>query len=203
MNTFTYESTDQKTPLEQYEWDNTWWETTGDITTPRVLYIGDSISCGIRRLATECSGNKFLFDGFGSSKAVDHPYLSHSIQLFAKQQNSRKIILFNNGLHGWHLDDATEYKNHFEKQVQFLLNEFYDTTVALVLTTCIGGERNQRVIARNRYVKEIAEKYNLPIIDLYTVSVENIHLQCDDKVHFTLEGYRIFAKKILTDINKF
>ena len=113
--------------METYEWDNVWWEQTNKTDTPRVLYIGDSISCGTRRKATEISKEQLLFDGFGTSKAVDNPYLIDSIRLFAKQQGNRSAILFNNGLHGWHLQDETEYKQYYEKMIQFLINEFSGT----------------------------------------------------------------------------
>ena len=85
MSNFTYEASDCKTPLETYEWDNTWIEQSARADVPRVLYIGDSISCGIRKLATERSNGAYLFDGFGSSKAVDHPYLTECIRIFALQ----------------------------------------------------------------------------------------------------------------------
>lgn len=200
MSQFTYEAEDRNLELEELEWDNVWWEQTSDHTTARVLYIGDSISCGTRHIATKCSDGKLLFDGFGTSKAVDNPYFAASLDIFAKQQKTRKIVIFNNGLHGWHLEDAAEYKEYYEKQVQFMLEEFKETPLALVLTTCIEGERNDRVIIRNNCVREIAEKYHLPIIDLYEVSVKYVHLRSNDGVHFTEEGYHKLAHKILSAI---
>ena len=55
-NDFTFQSKRDANVLEMYEWDNTWWEQAPDTDRKRVLYIGDSISCGIRRIATEVSG---------------------------------------------------------------------------------------------------------------------------------------------------
>ena len=112
MTDFTYAFKDRKERLETYEWDNVWWECADDCETPRVLYIGDSISCGTRRFATEATENTILFDGVGTSKAVDNPFFPELIRSFANQQGHRKVILFNNGLHGWHLDDETEFKEH-------------------------------------------------------------------------------------------
>ena len=84
MTDFTYAFKDRKERLETYEWDNVWWECADDCETPRVLYIGDSISCGTRRFATEATENTILFDGVGTSKAVDNP-------LFA-------VLLINRGI---------------------------------------------------------------------------------------------------------
>ena len=202
MNDFTYEKEDKTIKLETYEWDNVWWEQAPDNEKPRVLYIGDSISCGIRRIATQLSDKKILFDGFGTSKAVDNECFTESLRLFGKQQKRRNIVIFNNGLHGFHLDDAVEYGKYYEKMVRFLMEEYKDTPIALVLTTSIDGPRNARVIARNDTVKKIALKYGIPVIDLYATSVEYAKLRDDGGVHFTEEGYEKLAEQILRSIHE-
>ena len=105
LNNFTYESENKTSKLETLEWDNVWWEHTENNIDKRVLYIGDSISCGIRHQITRLSNNNILCDGFATSKAVDNPYFKETLKLFMKQQNKCDAILFNNGLHGGHLDD--------------------------------------------------------------------------------------------------
>lgn len=198
MSGFTYEENDRKTPLEVFEWDNVWWEHTENTGAPRVLYIGDSISCATRRVATAKSENKILFDGFGTSKALDNPYFADSLRIFAAQQGKRDAVIFNNGLHGWHLDDETEYRGCYEEFVKFLLDEFAGTPVFAVLTTTVANsERNERVTVRNRVASEVAAKYGVGIIDLYTASVEAKSLLSPDGVHFTPAGYEVLAAKIL------
>ena len=130
--------------LEELEWDNVWWESTGNTEAKRVLYIGDSISCALRRLATEASGMRILFDGYGSSKALDNPYLIPAIQMFGRQEGRRELVLVNNGLHGFHLDDETEYPAGYEKLIGFLKEEYAGTPLAVVLTTSAGGGNNDR-----------------------------------------------------------
>ena len=202
MSSFTYEKGNICTPLETYEWDNTWIDQANNKDTPRVLYIGDSISCGIRRIATERSGGKLLFDGFGSSKALDNPYLYDAISLLAAQEGCRRVVLFNNGLHGWHLEDTCEYLSLYEKAVEFMTKRFSDSAIVLVLTTSVqNDEREKRVIVRNEAVNSVAKKYGLPVIDLYTVSKKLSSLHSDG-VHFIREGYEGLADKILTDIKK-
>ena len=201
MSQFTYEFSEQKTPLETYEWDNVWIEQTGNSKAHRVLYIGDSISCGTRQIATRVSENTYLFDGFGTSKALDNPYLFDSIHLFATQLTKVETVIFNNGLHGWHLDDETEYSEYYEKAIQFLIEEFKDKKIFLVLTTSVAdAEREKRVNLRNKVVLSLAKKYNLPIIDLYSTAVEYNALRCDDGVHYSGVGYNKFASKILDNI---
>ena len=202
MSTYTYEHENKNTALETFEWDNVWWEQTGRSDSPRVLYIGDSISCATRRVATSCAEGKVLFDGFGTSKALDNPFLFDSIRIFAKQQKYRHAVLFNNGLHGWHLDDA-QYSYHYEKTVKFLLDEFKDTPIVIVLTTSVSNEERELLVKRrNAIAAKIAEKYGLPIIDLYSVSVSFSELRSNDGVHFTADGYKKFAEQMLIDLKK-
>lgn len=202
MNDFTYEQEERTTKLETYEWDNVWWEQATDEERQRVLYVGDSISCGIRRHATLLSKEQILFDGFGTSKAVDHECFMESLKLFCKQQKRRAMIIFNNGLHGWHLEDTVEYAKYYERMVQFFRDEYPETPLVLLLTTTTQNARKERVLLRNEAVKKIAQKYALPLIDLYTPSVEYSALQCEDGVHFTEEGYEKLAAVILKEVEK-
>ena len=202
MSTFTFESHSSETKYETYEWDNTWLDHVTDSTAKRVLYIGDSISCGVRTAATELSGNKIYFDGFGSSKSLDNPWFKESIKIFAQQQGYRNAILFNNGLHGWHLNDETEYRSLTEDMIVFLTNNFPKTPVFMVLTTYIRDNKLiDRVITRNKVACDVAKKYNLPIIDFYSISKNNAHLLKDDGVHFIDEGSKILAQEILSSLN--
>lgn len=191
------------TPIvyETYEWDNTWIEHADDSNRKRVLYIGDSISCGTRHIATNLTDCRILFDGFGTSKALDNPYFEDMLRLFAAQESRRDAVLFNNGLHGFHLDDKTEYRNDYDKMVQFLLSEFRNTPVFILLTTHVADEaQNKRVILRNLAATEVAKKYHLPTIDLYSVSAA-MPDQLTDGVHFTQSGYQALAQTILNALS--
>ncbi len=204
MKGFTYENENRNEKLETYEWDNTWIDHADDTKTKRVLYIGDSISCATRTLATAQCDEKILFDGFGTSKGLDNPFFKECIKIFGKQQGQREVILFNNGLHGWHLDDETEYGYHYEEMIKFLLEEFKNTPLFVVLTTHIAdSEREKRVLVRNKVAKKIAEKYNLPVIDLYEVSSQKEGLLSQDGVHLTTEGYELLAEKIVSEIKTY
>ena len=191
------------TPIvyETYEWDNTWIEHADDSNRKRVLYIGDSISCGTRHIATNLTDCRILFDGFGTSKALDNPYFEAMLRLFAAQESRRDAVLFNNGLHGFHLDDKTEYRNDYDKMVQFLLSEFRNTPGFILLTTHVADEaQNKRVILRNLAATEVAKKYHLPTIDLYSVSAA-MPDQLTDGVHFTQSGYQALAQTILNALS--
>lgn len=202
MSDFTYENFDPTSSLETYEWDNVWWEQAPENNAVRVLYIGDSISCAMRRKATAYAKNMILFDGFGTSKAVDNPYFIPSLLSFATQQRERSVIIFNNGLHGWHLSED-EYAKYYRSIASRIIAEFKDTPVAIVLTTAItDSERNARVNVRNEKAIEIAKEFNLPIIDLNKVSAENISLISGDGVHFTEKGYDVLVEYLVGEVKK-
>lgn len=189
--------------LETYEWDNVWTEHAEKDDVTRVLYIGDSISCGTRGVATRLSEGKAYFDGFGTSKAVDNPYFCDSVRIFAAQEGYRSAVLFNNGLHGWHLDDEKEYPAYYKKTVEFLLDLFKGTPIFLVLTTCVADkETDLRVRKRNEAVKTIAENFGLETVDFYSPAAKNPSLLSGDGVHFTGDGYEVLAKAALDALKK-
>ena len=204
MDGYTYEFEKRCERLETYEWDNVWWEQADREKADRVLYIGDSISCGTRRVATKTSKHTILFDGFGTSKAVDNPYFEGAIRMFAQQQGERRVVLFNNGLHGWHLDDESEYAEGYEKILRFLLDEFKRTPIILILTTYVAdAERNSRVEKRNRVVAALAEKYGLPLIDSYSLTKDRADLLISDGVHWLPEGYQLLADELLRHVKEY
>ena len=202
MSNMTYEYTENKTALETYEWDNTWIEQANNADTPRVLYVGDSISCATRRIVTATSEGALLVDGYGSSKALDNPFLYDSIRMFAAQQGRRSAIIVNNGLHGWHLSDTEQYPELYDKLIAFLIEEFKGTPIFVVLTTSVrDAAREERVKARNAAALAVAEKYGLEVIDLYSISAAN-HDLWSDGVHFQRECYELFAKRIIECVKK-
>ena len=201
MSDFTYEKENNNSVLETYEWDNVWWEHTENTTAKRVVYIGDSISCGTRGFGTKLSDNKILFDGFGTSKALDNPYFKDSLSLFINQEKKLDAILFNNGLHGWH-QSAEEYNKKYGEMIEFI-KSISNAPIFIVLTTNLVNdvERNKIVIKRNEIAKKYADKFGLKVIDLYSTSVEYSNLHSEDGVHFVYEGYEKLAETILKKLN--
>lgn len=201
MNGFTYEKEDNSRQLETYEWDNLWWEHTECEGIPRILYVGDSISCGTRPQLNACAEGKFLFHGLGTSKALDNPFLVQTIKLFAAQPGRYEMLLFSNGLHGWHLEDETEYVRYYAETAAALKEIFSGAKVVILTTTCVSDEeRNVRVQKRNEGAKRVAKEMGLDVIDLYAISEKCLDLKAEDGIHFTEQGYRKLAEYILEQI---
>ena len=201
MSDFTYETENRMNKYETYEWDDMWIDHANETDRKRAAYIGDSISVGTRRIATARTNEEILFDGFGTSKALDNPYFKDSIRLFLNQVPNVDTVLFNNGLHGWHLDDETEYKALYDERIQFILSEIKDAKLYILLTTAvIDKDDNDRVKLRNVAAREVAEKYSIPVIDLYDITSANISEISPDGIHPTEPLYEKIADEIIRNI---
>ena len=195
----TYNSYDSVEQLEQYEWDRIWVQNARDKNSSRLVMIGDSITVGIMETLNDHIRWQWPTDSYTSSKAVDNQYLIPAIRLFIAQEPHRNAIVFNNGLHGWHLNDDTEFAEHYEKTVAFLRSEFPNTPLFLSLCThLLNEERNNRVLVRNKVIRSVAKKFNLPIIDLYSVTEKNPKLFQKDGVHFS--NYKPLCQEVLQHI---
>lgn len=189
---------DRELKLETYEWDRQWIDNTEDHVSKRVLYIGDSISWGTRKKLAKLSDGNILFDCFATSKALDNPFFTDALDLFIKQVSKTDVVIFNNGIHGLHMNDDEEYGFYYKKMIDYLSCKFKNIPIFIVLTTFVKDEEiDKKIIPRNKTAIQIAKKYNLSVVDLYSVSKENTNLMIDP-AHFNEEGYDNLAKKILS-----
>lgn len=204
MENLTYEKQEKNSKLETYEWDRTWIDNADDKSRKRVLFVGDSISCRIVEVATKVSGETISFDGFHTSKALDNEHYKKYLKVFTDQEEYRSLILFNNGLHGWHLDDENEYPKYYTDMLNYLQEEYNGTPIVVVLTTSVSdSDREERVKVRNEQAIKIAKKFGLPVIDLYSLSCKNSNLRSEDGVHYCKQAYEKFAEHIISEIKNY
>ncbi|MBQ7821619.1 MAG: SGNH/GDSL hydrolase family protein [Clostridia bacterium] len=197
MENFTIPEIGRTSLLEKYEWDNTWWHNNDDRDTPRILYLGDSISCGVRSCLNDISDGKYIIDGYGTSKGVDNPYLGASITLFAKQMLRLDAIIFALGGHGYHLDNESEFEKHYQNLCVLLKKEFPCVPVVTLSATWRRNASHTKIVtARNAVRQSCSEKYGFGYIDIYGESEKNQALLTSDGVHFTSEGYLTLAEYI-------
>lgn len=197
--------------LEKYEWDQIWWNDTGDKKNPRVLLVGDSISVGYRDYVNSILKNKVNADVISTSKAVDNPKFTDTIDAVTDQSVSPiSLIHFNNGLHGFHLS-ADDYIKYYEKILLHIMKKFPNAKIVLALSTPVTlvGEKekhdpelNAKVIERNNMVRKLAEKYGLAVNDLYSLIDGKTYARKQDAYHYYSTGYKIMAKQIAELIEK-
>ena len=186
--------------LERIEWTYTWREDC-TVPAPRVLLIGDSITNGYKSVAHKNLAGRAGVTAYATSKAIDNPFLWDEIVLLAKQENMEyAAIQVNNGLHFGGLS-VEEYENHYSTLVENLKNAFPHTPMILALSTPItengNGEKfaasNDAVIEKNAAVLRIAEKYGLPVRDLYSLVAGKSHIRSADGYHYNAEGYELLG----------
>ncbi len=200
---FTYEEKDTKSKIETYEWEYAWRDRFE--TDKRILIIGDSISVGYRGLIAEASGGVWRADGLATSKGIDNEYFKSALDSFIEQREKYDFMIFNNGLHGWHLS-AEEYGRCYKEFIMYLLQK--NIPLAIVLTTpareknntAFFDRRNYEVIKRNTCAAKTAEELNIPIIDNYTLLADKRELFSNDGIHLSKEGYMLIAKNICNHI---
>lgn len=202
MGKDTYETEARDKKLETYEWDDVWVDHA-DNDDARVLLIGDSISRGYRHFAVEAFLPEYRADNYATSKGADNPALIKMIDLVLSQSDKYEIVNINNGLHGWHLS-TKEYKESLDAVIAFIKEKYPKLKLYIALSTPVRvkgdvsklDERNALVIERNNAAREIAEKYDLPVNDLYTPLFDHPELFAEDGVHFKDDAYKILAKVI-------
>lgn len=202
-NTYTYQEKATSSPREKYEWERIWFEDTYDTDAKRVLYIGDSISNATFPYAAAASDRKILFNNFATSKALDNPFFYPMVKMFVDQNERIDAIIVNNGLHGWHLTEE-EYARYYLDFIRKLKADNPQTPIYLVLSTATDESRaySVRVLPRNEKAVEIAEKEDLGVIDLYSISLKNKNLLSQDGVHFASDGYKLFGAEIVRALSE-
>jgi hypothetical protein len=195
---------------------------------PNVLIIGDSISIGYTPFVRELLKSKvnvlrpMLENGnpencSGTTKGVEN--IDRWIG-----NTKWEIIHFNFGLHDIkHVDPATgEGSNNpkhplqadlkqYKKNLEVIVEKLKATGAKLIFATTTpypdkveGPLRDPGMPAKyNREAIKIMNKNNIVINDLYTFMEPRMkELQLPNNVHFTEEGYKALANKVVERINE-
>lgn len=101
----------QRITPEPIEWSDFRWEQESATDKPRVLFIGNSISVGYFPFVSEMLKEQANCDHYATSRSVEDSALYRETKIAMGNYN-HKVIHFNNGLHGWHLNSA-QYKEAF------------------------------------------------------------------------------------------
>ena len=204
-DTYDFERKNKSSKLEFIEWDDLWYHAADDTDKRRVLCIGDSISRGTRPFLNLILNEKnTVVDGLATSKGVDNEFLIPLIDYAIAQQPSCSHILIGLGAHGFHIP-AEEFGKGYEDIIEHIENKYPDKKI--IVSTIIpirnpenNGElspKNDIVCKRNAEIKNISEKHNLPLFDIYEFMINRkdlAELSHEDGVHFTDDGYKLLAQ---------
>ena len=202
----------QKIIREDTEWSDFWWTHESDISKPRVLFIGNSISRGYFSAVSAKLASKVNCDRYSSSRSIEDPALFKETKM-AMAKYHHAVIHFNNGLHGWHLN-SEQYEKGLRKYVKFLKsNKSKGCVLIFSLTTPFPSKesgvkldpvKNQVVIDRNRIASMIMLENGIQVIDLYALVEPELEKYSGSKgnVHYNNNGYERLAEKISAEILK-
>jgi lysophospholipase L1-like esterase len=187
---------------EQYEWFNIWWDCANDPALPRVLLIGDSISCGYSPVVTKELQGKYHIDRLGTSRSINDPVLLQATEMMLEEY-SYVAVHFNNGLHGFHLEGPA-YAAALKEYVALIKRLAPTAKLIWGSSTPItrNGEsqaldpKNEVVTARNTLAAGIMQEQGIPTDDLYSVVIGKPDLRSDDGYHYNGSGYEVLGKAV-------
>ena len=141
---------------------------------------------------------------FTTSKCVDNLwFLKEFDGVITQYEFKYKAIHFNNGLHCVNLPPE-EFEAAYDKAVAHILETYPECRLSLALCTpSYEGEGLSRphsmlynlAVERNAVINKIAQKYGLPVDDLFTPMEGRPELHVPDGIHFKAEGYEILGRK--------
>ncbi len=204
----------QETPVdapvvrEQYKWSNIWWDCANDPTLPRVLLIGDSISCGYSPVVSALLQGKVHVDRLGTSRSINDPVLLKETAMMLEEY-PYVAIHFNNGLHGFHLDGPAyaagwrEYVGlleHLRGGARLIWASSTPITRPDDVTTLDAD--NEKVVARNALAAEIMQEHSIPTNDLYQCVIGRPDLRSPDGYHYNSAGYDALGQAVADALRK-
>jgi hypothetical protein len=193
------------TPIvrEKFEWSNNWWDQADDPSLPRVLLVGDSISCGYGPVVVKLLAGSFHADRMANSRGVHDPVLFREIAM-ALDDFPYRAIHFNNGLHAVHLADD-EYAEGLRRYLGLILR--HGRTASLVWASStpvtmpeeghpLDEIRNAQVVRRNRLAAAVMADHGIAMNDLYSLVLGRGELRVPDGYHYNEAGYAVMGEAV-------
>ncbi len=191
---------------ETSEWSNIWWDCANDPTLPRVLLIGDSISCGYSPVVTKLLQGKVHVDRLGTSNSLGDPLLFKQTQMMLEAY-SYAAVHFNNGLHGFHLPGEA-YSAALRDWVKLIRAHGRGAKLIWAASTPITKSRDVKTLSdsngivttRNTLAAAIMQEEGIPVNDLYGLVVGKPELRSPDGYHYNADGYALLGKAVADSV---
>lgn len=193
--------------LEKIEWDDLWFQEADNKSVKRVLFIGDSITRGFRPFINSMLNEQNrVADQLATSKSVDNPYFCSLIDYAVSQQPDCDIIHILLGAHGSHIN-ILEYEKGFRKIIEHLVIKYPEKKFLIANYRPFRNSKNLSELSENIslytergvIMKNVAEEYAFPFVDLYRVIADRneiFDLYTSDGVHLKDKGYELLATKV-------
>jgi len=191
-----------------------------DSSIPIILIIGDSI------LGDDCCAIiRFLFNNVANVNFLQQPHHCKNIGSWLdewKVENWKyDALFFFDGMHGFPERVTTE--EHYEltpiivKRLRTNIKNILWGNCTPIPNDLPQGNKNsekapntkeqeltnKQVIIRNLSILRVMNELNIPVVNLYKLTIKNINnIQLPKDVHFSLEGNKIIAFEIVKQICK-
>ncbi len=197
---------------ENIEWTNTWIENALDTDNERILLIGGSTAREIRSRLSKVL--KKTIDFIGTSSLYEDPCFYNVFDsFFSNNVYKYSLIIINLGAHGTYLHSSIDkihskrFKNSFEKFIQYCIKKCPNIAILFVApqvyddnTSEYNEEMNHEICHRNKIYKEVAKKYSLKTIDVYSYIISNRDIfEYRDHVHFANEESQMALANYIAD----
>lgn len=183
---------------------------TDDPKLPRILLIGDSISIGYTAPVRNLLKGKANVHRIPANGGPTPNGLAHLKKWL--DDGKWDVIHFNWGLHDLKIMSDGERQvppEAYEKNLRELARRLQATGAKLIWasTTPVPQGKlnppraNADVPAYNGIAKKIMEKNQIPVDDLYSLTLPQLSkIQRPENVHFTSEGSEVLAKQVAASI---
>ncbi len=200
-------SIDKTEIRESIEWTNMRWNDAPDNCKARILLIGDSIVVGHERLLHDIVKDEYCIDSFATAKCVsDVDYMRELNYMFSCRDYD--LVIFNNGLHGFDIDDEV-----YEKNLEEAITDLNKRVKKLAWRTStpirnkedlnkLNAEKNPRVIRRNAFAAKVAANLDIPVLDMYSPMEKNVEYFSTDAIHYNEQGKEVQARMLADFIKK-
>jgi acyl-CoA thioesterase-1 len=177
---------------------------------PRVLLIGDSISMGYTLPVREALAGKANVHRPSENCG---PTIRGIERLDAwLGQGHWDVIHFNFGLHDVRIDNGSQqvHLEPYEKHLRTMVDRLKKTGAILIWCsttpvpeTSTPPRKQSDVIAYNEAARKIMEENHIRIDDLYGFALPRlVEIQRPNNVHFTPEGSKVLARKVVASIEE-
>jgi len=193
-----------KIERENIEWCDVWIPGATNTNKPRVLLVGDSITKGYYKVASDQLGDRATCARFATSACVADPAFHVQLEALLSQYTFA-LVHFNNGLHGVGYTEE-EYQAGYEKALKSIQKHSPSTKLILALSTPLNetssaNSLNPRINERNRIVSELAKTYGAAVNDLHSISKGHPEYYTD-AYHYKAAAIELQGKQVAEAIKE-
>ena len=196
----TYEL-ENKNNYERIEWDDIWRENAPQQNSKRILLIGDSISHQCREKLNASFNGEINVDLLATSKSVADTAFPVLIDYMCAQYDRYDVVIFNNGLHGFYLDNEG-FEENYRKLINHICEKFSKSKILISLSTTVRNPenineflpKNDICIARNNIARKIAKEQDIECLDYYSLVCDRPDLISPDGIHLNEDGVNLLVE---------